>query len=109
MHPVLRSGDFLVVRDTEDWKPRAGEVAVYLSSSGMLVAHRVRAVRGNRVIFQGDGRPEPDVPVRREQVVGQGVAIVRGGEVHPLPGVPFQMLARARAFLGRVAKLLSSR
>jgi hypothetical protein len=55
-------------------RPRRGEVWAYRRPDGVLVVHRVRAVRAADVVFQGDGCVAVDPPVAPEWLVGKVVA-----------------------------------
>jgi hypothetical protein len=82
MWPTLRPGDealFAPLAGT----PRLGEILL-CAAGDRLVAHRLVAHDGARLILRGDARAEADPPVGREAVLGRLVGVRRlGRELSP--------------------------
>lgn len=80
MSPFIQDGDILLVRPIQH--PQYGDVVLCRAGSRVLV-HRVIQVSDNTrkaVWLQGDSRPCPDGLVLWEDVIGQVVAVERGGQ-----------------------------
>src|SRR5438094_8278601 len=94
-----RPGDILTIHPLsfEQWRP--GDIALYMRA-GHFFIHRVITVSnsGDFLIVQGDLLPQPDPPVRSQQVLGKVVTIERSG-VHYQPklqpSIHCHILARA--------------
>ena len=74
MYPTLRGGDIVICVSTRLTELSVGDIAVYETSTGKSVVHRVIAIENNTVIFKGDNNPEPDEPVDISQVKYKVVA-----------------------------------
>lgn len=74
MFPYMKEGD-LNSFEAVCGGLRIGEVYLFADPMGMLIAHRLREIRGcsgrETFIFQGDTNILPDAPVSREQVIGR--------------------------------------
>jgi Peptidase S24-like len=107
MRPLLREGDYLVIRPF-DSPPRVGEVVVY-SRDGQLWAHRLlaRSRDGSYLLTKGDARGRPDAPLSPRDLIGRAVAMERGGRVQELGGLVSRLaglainLTAPAAVLGR--------
>jgi len=98
MEPALRAGDLAVIAPFLGL-PRPGQI-VLARVSGRLLAHRLVEVtlrEGRRIYrLQGDAEPGMDGAVRREDLLGRVVAIVRQGRRLEVDDGP---LARRRGLL----------
>ena len=116
MLPSLWPGDILTIhpQSFEQWRP--GDIALYMRA-GHFFIHRVITVSnsGDFLIVQGDLLPQPDPPVRSQQVLGKVVTIERSG-VHYQPklqpSIHCRILARALwncGFVLRIALAIHAR
>lgn len=78
MLPAIWSGDVITVQHCEAAGLRPGEVVFYMRGEG-LVAHRVVANSGGRLIARGDSLPDCDRPVSAADILGRVVAVERNG------------------------------
>lgn len=78
MLPAIWPGDVITVRHCEAAGLRPGEIVFYMRPEG-LVAHRVVANSGGRLISRGDSLSDCDRPVSSADILGQVVAIERNG------------------------------
>lgn len=102
MWPWIRPGDTLLIVSETPGRLRVGEV-VLVSRAGAFCAHRVvgtlRKAGQLFLVTQGDGFPEPDVPVLGDEVLGRVVAIKRGRRWIKLTSLPRRLLGRIQAAL----------
>ncbi len=105
MRPLLREGDYLVVRPLSG-QPRVGEVVVY-ARAGRLWAHRLlaRSPSGRFLLTKGDARGRPDAPVGPEDLIGRAVAVERGGRRTGLEGLASRLAGLAVSLSGPAAAL----
>ena len=61
-------------------RPHVGEIWAFCKADGQLVCHRHRGNTRDGRLFQGDARPEPDDPVRDDQLIGRVVAVRDRGD-----------------------------
>jgi hypothetical protein len=107
MRPILREGDYLVVRPFRG-PPRVGEVVVY-ARGGQIWAHRLlaRSPSGNFLLTKGDARGRPDAPLSPGDLIGRAVAVERAGRLLGLGGLASRLaglalnLSAPAAALGR--------
>ena len=95
MLPAVRPDDVLLIRHCliEDAGP--GDIVLYLRQR-RLIAHRVISRSGARLVTQGDGLAEADVPVTAHELLGKVIRVIRRGKtVHheSKPGLPARMAA----------------
>ena len=65
MEPVLKSGDVILTSSTDYEKLEIGDIVVFVSS-GDLVAHEIKDIRGDTLITRGTANDISDEPVSRE-------------------------------------------
>ncbi|HWS71671.1 MAG TPA: S24/S26 family peptidase [Thermoanaerobaculia bacterium] len=68
MQPDIAPGDAVTVRRRRLYLP--GDVIVFRTPAGDLVAHRVLGYRGRSLVTQGDHCLLHDAPVAREAIIG---------------------------------------
>ena len=49
---------------------RRGDIAVYISNNGKLIAHRIVQIKEENILLQGDSCLKPDTIVAPKQIVG---------------------------------------
>lgn len=78
MLPLLGFGrDTIVVRRTDEGEPITGRIAMFRAKDRHIIVHRVVAVRGDEIIFQGDGNPYKREYAKRSDVVGVVEEVIR--------------------------------
>ncbi len=86
MYPVFVPGrDEAIVEPVEERKLRRGDVVLYrrdphVEFGGILVLHRIWKVSENGFFLVGDNQKEIEGPLRRDQIKGIMVAMVRNGK-----------------------------
>jgi hypothetical protein len=86
MGGVIPDGAFVrIAADPESC--RVGEVVAFFAG-GRSVVHRVRWMRRNWLITQGDAMLLPDVPVPRDAVLGRVIAVRADGDWRPPAAKP---------------------
>jgi hypothetical protein len=71
MAPLIRDGDVLTIMPLHDHVPMVGDVVAFATSRGDLCIHRIIAPAPAGWLTRGDGCPEPDEVVPRENVLGR--------------------------------------
>lgn len=70
MEPTFSKGTLLIVKDTKDVKQ--GDIVVYQSENELIV-HRIKTIKDNEVITQGDANNIADPAFQRSQIKGKVV------------------------------------
>ena len=91
MLPAIWPGDVVTVRRRELSELRPGQV-VLAQREGKLIAHRIHAIGGDRILTRGDSLPQCDPPVCAAEILGEVVSILRHGR-----HVPVEQSRRQRA------------
>ena len=88
MEPTIRAHSLVVAVPVYSDEVRMGDIVTYTREAAdtlggqiripFMVIHRVREIRGDIFIFQGDNETEPDPPVRAEQIGYRVVWIAEG-------------------------------
>lgn len=90
MYPFVKNGDIVQVRPVQGSASGLGDVVFCRYGEDRLLVHRVIGVssENGRVAFllKGDSARHRDSPIYPEQVLGQVIAIERGGRKVPLHG-----------------------
>jgi signal peptidase I len=105
MLPGLREGDVLAAAPLEGSMPRKGEIVLRARDEQVLEAHRVVAVRGDRLVTRGDSRPFRDRPWFAARCRGRVVAVWRGNGLYEPPGRPSAWV-RGRTLAGMGVRAL---
>jgi hypothetical protein len=91
MRPTIEPGERLTIRPATNL--RVGDVVAAIGADGLLHAHRVVRVTGERLWTRGDASRWPDPPIGRSEVLGlvarggaAGAAIARWPALAPLLG-----------------------
>ncbi len=88
MEPAIPARSLAIAVPVDAEEVRVGDIVTYtreaVDTGGrfhirLTVVHRVKEIRGDIVIFQGDNEEEPDPPVRAEQI-GYRVVWIAGGQ-----------------------------
>jgi radical SAM protein with 4Fe4S-binding SPASM domain len=113
MHPFIRDRDVVTVAPLPERPLRQGEIVAFRQpESGNLILHRIREVRGGRLLVQGDNLPQPDGEVGDNDVLGlvtraerEGVRVYRGEEP---PGIGDRLAWASRLALERLVRHLAA-
>jgi signal peptidase I len=92
MLPAIWPGDELLVQRRDICEIQPGQVILYRRDGG-VVAHRVKARDGERLITRGDALGQDDLPVGIEEIVGVVVAATRRGRAVKLELTPARRVA----------------
>lgn len=78
MLPLLGYGrDVIVLRRVDQKEAIVGRVAMFRSTDRHIIVHRVVALEGDEVIFQGDGNPYQRERCLRNEVIGVVEEVIR--------------------------------
>jgi signal peptidase I len=80
MLPAVWPGDVIIVRDCDSADLQPGNIVLY-KQQDKLVAHRITRLCGNLLITRGDSLRHDDPPVKKANILGQVVRLVRNGRV----------------------------
>lgn len=78
MEPTIKVKDLIVVKITKDIKEN--DIVTYDEDSN-LITHRVIAINDEYITTKGDANNSVDVKVKREQIVGKTVHIIKKGGI----------------------------
>jgi ribosomal protein S18 acetylase RimI-like enzyme len=86
MEPVLRRGDVVTVVEPDGAPPAStGDLVCFLDAADAVVTHRLLgpdvASDAAVMVTQGDGRTQPDAPVREERMLGRVTDIEPAGRL----------------------------
>ena len=79
MLPGVRPEDVLLIRHCRIEEAGRGDIVLYIRQR-RLFAHRVISWSGARLVTQGDGVAEPDLPVTANELLGKVVRVMRRGK-----------------------------
>lgn len=111
MYPTLKGPYYLEIRPYNGAKPRRGDVVYFRDPrTGMMVVHRVIAVRPKWLLTKGDNNPHCDPYfVLANDLKGRVVAARRSGREHSVRGGAMGMLDHCYARMSRRAKITAGR
>ncbi|NIM95876.1 MAG: hypothetical protein GTO18_19425 [Anaerolineales bacterium] len=97
MAPFIKDGDILSILPVEESELQIGNVVLYQSESGSLLAHRIVKRSRNEgqwiLTVQGDARFALVEEVYPDQVLGRVVCVQRGMNIHHLNRWPWQLVS----------------
>jgi phage repressor protein C with HTH and peptisase S24 domain len=111
MLPAIRPDDLLLIRHCRVEQAGPGDVVLYIRHR-RLFAHRVISRSGARLVTQGDGIAEPDLPLTANELLGKVIRVMRRGKsirnesTLTLPARMAAALFRYSAIAGRLFTLL---
>lgn len=111
MHPTLKEPDYLEIRSYDGAKPRRGDVVYFRSPrTGIMVVHRVMAVRPEGLLTKGDNNPhrDPDI-VSANNLTGRVVAARSSERERRVRGGAAGMLEHYYARMSRKAAMAAHR
>ncbi len=112
MYPLFVPGrDQAVVAPIGDAAPRRGDVVLYRRDGGILVLHRIWKCRRGAFYLVGDNEHKIEGPLRRDQIKGILVGIVRKGRYFSVHNLLYRAASGLwlwlRPFRPRLAGLVS--
>lgn len=112
MYPLFVPGrDQAVVAPIRDVTPRRGAVVLYRRDGGILVLHRVWKCRSDGFYLVGDNEHKIEGPLRRDQIKGILVGIVRKGRYFSVDNLLYRAVSglwlRLRPLRPQLARLVS--
>ena len=96
MYPVFVPGrDEAIVEPVEDKKLKRGDVVLYrrdldVEFGGILVLHRIWKVKEEGIFLVGDNQKEIEGPLRKDQIKGVMIALVRKGRTISVKNVLYR-------------------
>lgn len=107
MYPAIRDGEAVTVEPVEPSGVRRGDIILYKTGSGSVIAHRVVEVNksGGKIgsfILRGDASETCDLPITPGQILGRVVSVERGGRDLDLAGRRARLLRNVRLCASRI-------
>lgn len=91
MYPLIKNGDICSFKVCNPYKLNKGDIALFISGSGQLVAHRFyRVSRENKkqlFLFKGDTNLGYDEPITAQQVIAKLTQIKRENKIARVTGI----------------------
>ncbi|MDD9266542.1 signal peptidase I [Paenibacillus sp. GCM10023248] len=93
MYPWIKKGDVCRFVDAEAANIRKGDILLYHTPYGSMVAHRFcrletgKQDREHRYVCKGDSNLAADEPITRDQLLGKMVWTERNGRIIPATGL----------------------
>lgn len=121
MYPLIRHGDILEIQPIQASAVRVGDVILFETEEGGVLAHRLIHKQGadNRTLLttKGDALAHPDKPIHADKLLGRVTRIERRGRTigldRPLPRLLGRLWAKWPAgcnatyrFLARVGRIV---
>ncbi len=99
MWPMLRAGDGVVTRAIDPADLQRGDVIV-VQHAEEWITHRLISVEADGYQTHGDNTLDADQPMVHDQIVGQVIAIERGGQTIDLQRRRWRIANRALGVIG---------
>ena len=99
MRPSIPPGALIKLSPLRGQRLRKGDVVLAMPRPGSFMVHRIRGVREDAVILQGDANVVADPPVQRSAVLAVADGLMVNGALRRIPSGAF---ARPRAWARRV-------
>ena len=78
MEPVISQNDIIVVKEQRDYE--LNDIVTFRSDNA-YVTHRVISKSGNSIITKGDANNAKDVSIKKDDIIGKVVHVIRQGGV----------------------------
>ena len=78
MEPVISQNDIIIVKEQKDYE--LNDIVTFKSDNA-YVTHRVISKSGNSIITKGDANNAKDVSIKRDDIIGKVVHVIRQGGV----------------------------
>jgi signal peptidase I len=99
MAPLLKPGDYVLVKSTDLGLIHRGDLVVTRRVDGYLT-HRLVAVNTQGWHTKGDRNRDTDAPVDSAAILGRVMAVDRGGKIYPKGTRMQRGMARIQGWLG---------
>lgn len=94
MYPLfVPERDEAIIAPLGDRLPKRGNVVLYRRDGGILVLHRIWRRRGDAFYMVGDNQTEIEGPLRRNQIKGILVGVVRKGKYFSADNLVYRAVA----------------
>lgn len=108
MYPLLVPGrDQVVVAPADQEEYRRGDVVLYRRDGGILVLHRIWKQRKEGYYMVGDNQKEIEGPLRRDQILGVMVCVIRNGKKIPVENAIYRLLMGVWLWMRPVRPMIS--
>lgn len=108
MYPLfVPERDEAIIAPLGNTLPKRGDVVLYRRDGGILVLHRIWRRRGEAFYMVGDNQIEIEGPLRRNQIKGILVGVVRKGKYFSTDNLVYRVTAGLWLFLRPLRKSLS--
>lgn len=101
MLPLLQPGDAVWLQSIDPAALRPGDLML-IRQQGVLLTHRLIAVRPQHWQTKGDNNPLADPPITAQQIVGRIVTVERGSTSLDLRRRGWRIASRLLAWSGRI-------
>ena len=78
MEPVISQNDIIIVKEQKDYE--LNDIVTFKSDNA-YVTHRVISKSGNSIITKGDANNAKDVSIKKDDIIGKVVHVIRQGGV----------------------------
>lgn len=93
MYPLLLPGrDQVIVAPAEREKYKRGDVVLYRRDGSILVLHRIWKRKKDGYYMVGDNQSKIEGPIRRDQILGEMVCVLRKGKKIPVDNAGYRVL-----------------
>ena len=93
MYPLLVPGrDQVVVAPADKAEYHRGDVVLYRRDESILVLHRIWKRREEGYYMVGDNQKEIEGPLRRDQILGVMICVIRKGKKIPVENGAYRLL-----------------
>ena len=98
MLPAIQPADTLLIRHCAFEEPGPNDVVLF-ERCRRLYIHRVVSRTSTHLVTQGDGLPDPDMPITAQELLGKVVQVTRNGRIlNPAAGLRWPARLGAAVF-----------
>lgn len=95
MYPLLiPNRDWVRIRKTDIGELKRGDVILYRRKDSILVLHRIWKRRGDDFYLLGDNQTEVEGPLKKEQIRGKMVGLIRKGREISIDSPVYRIYSR---------------
>lgn len=108
MYPLIVPGrDQVVIAPADREEYRRGEVVLYRRDGSILVLHRIWKRKKDGYYMVGDNQKEIEGPLRRDQILGVMVCVIRRGRGIPTRNLLYRLLSGIWLWMRPIRPVLS--
>lgn len=105
MYPLLiPNRDWVRIRQTDTAELRRGDVVLYRRKDSILVLHRIFKRTGDEFYLIGDNQIEVEGPLKKEQIRGKMVGLLRNGKEISIESPGYRIYSRFWLFSRPIRK-----